>query len=242
MNHEYKLVFCEEFDYEGKPDSSKWVHEIGGKKWGNKELQFYTDKLDNSFVQNNRLTIRAQIEKTGEWNYTSARLMTYGKHSWMYGRFEIVAKLPKGQGSWPAIWMLSDAIKKGSPWPYCGEIDIMEHVGRDPNKIHFSLHTGAFNHRVGNHKTFFQKFDAVSDSFHAYRMDWEKDQITFYVDNERIVTYKKEEGYGVDEWPFDQPFYLILNIAVGGTWGGLVDDSLLPFEMEVRSVKVWQQS
>ncbi len=172
--------------------------------------------------------------------YESARLVSYGKKSWQYGRFVISAKLPKGVGSWPAIWMLPDDIKTGIRWPLCGEIDIMEHVGRDPENVHFSLHTGAFNHRKNNHRTYFEKIPGVLDEFHDYEMIWDETSISFLVDGKQKVTFEKKEGDTEAEWPFNKPYYLILNIAVGGFWGGPVKDEDLPFEMIIRSIKIYQ--
>jgi len=241
MEKEYQLVFSDTFDCEGAPDPLKWTHEIGAHRWGNKEQQYYTDRLVNCFVKDGVLTILAQKEQMGNCEYTSARLMTYQKASWQYGKFEIVAKLPKGKGSWPAIWMLSDANKQKVKWPLCGEIDIMEHVGKNQDIVHFSLHTGTYNHFLGTHKTAIQKFDAVSDQFHTYGIEWDAGAISFSVDQIKVASFQKESGDTESEWPFDQPFYLIMNIAVGGTWGGEIDESALPYRLEVKSVQVWQK-
>lgn len=232
------LVFEETFTKNGKPNPEHWTHEVG-PKWSNNELQCYTDSLDQSFVHDGTLTLRAQLGKGG-CAYESARLVTYGKHSWQYGRFVIRAQLPKGVGSWPAIWMLPDDIKTGVRWPLCGEIDIMEHVGRDPETVHFSLHTGTFNHRKNNHRTYFEKMPGVMDEFHDYEMIWDENGISFLVDGVQKTEFRKKEGDTVAEWPFDKPYYLILNIAVGGFWGGPVRDSDLPFEMKIRSIKIYQ--
>jgi len=233
-----KLVFEETFPVDGAPNSAFWTHDVG-PKWANRELQWYTDSMDNCFIKDGVLTIRAQ-KGTGECPYSSSRITTYGKKSWQYGRFVISAKLPKGVGSWPAIWMLPNDIKTGVKWPRCGEIDMMEHVGRDPNVVHFSLHTETYNHRKDNHRTYFQRIDGVLDEFHEYEMVWDEQQIAFLVDGIMMVTFKKQSTDMEGEWPFDKPFYLILNLAVGGFWGGPVVDADLPFIMQICSIKVFQ--
>ena len=234
-----KLVFKADFTQDGKPNEDQFVHQIGAHKWGNREEQYYTDSLHNCYIQNGELHIVAKKELKDEMKYTSARLTTHGKHSWTYGRFDIVAKLPKGKGSWPAIWMMPDQMRLYG-WPKCGEIDIMEHVGKDQDVVHFSLHTNNYNHKIGNHQTQFEKFDRVSDTFHKYSMYWDENQIKFYVDDVEKASFTKKQTDTFDDWPFDQPYHLILNIAVGGTWGGKVDENMLPFEMVISKIEVFQ--
>jgi len=233
-----KLVFEETFPIDGAPDKANWTHEVG-PKWSNNELQWYTDSLSNSFVKDGVLTIHAE-KGTGECPYASARLSSYGKHSWQYGRFVIRAKLPRGVGSWPAIWMLPNDIKTGVRWPLCGEIDIMEHVGRDPETVHFSLHTATFNHRKNNHHTYFEKMPKVMDEFHDYEMVWDDSHIAFYVDGKPKAAFYKKLDDTVAEWPFDKPYYMILNVAVGGGFAGPVVDEDLPYDMQIRSIRVYQ--
>jgi len=234
-----KLVFKSDFTQDGKPKDNEFVHQIGAHRWGNRELQYYTDSLDNCYVKDGLLHLVAKKESINDTKYTSARLTTHGKHSWTYGKFEITAKLPKGKGSWPAIWMLPDRIKMYG-WPRGGEIDIMEHVGKDQDMVHFSLHSETYNHIKMTHKTKFQKFSKVSDSFHKYGMIWDEKHFAFYVDDIEVASFKKDSKDTFDEWPFDQPFHLILNIAVGGTWGGEVDETMLPFEMVISKIEVFQ--
>lgn len=234
-----KLVFKSDFSKDGKPNPSEFTHQIGAHKWGNREEQYYTDSLDNCFVKNGKLHIIAKKESINDTKYTSARLTTQDKHHWTYGKFEITAKLPKGKGSWPAIWMLPDTIRQYG-WPKCGEIDIMEHVGKDQDMVHFSLHSQLFNHIKKTQMTKFLKFDSVSDTFHKYGMIWDEKHLAFYVDDVLTASFEKKAGFGFDEWPFDQPYHLILNIAVGGTWGGEVDESMLPFEMIISKIEVFQ--
>ena len=240
---QYRLVFEENFDVPGLPNPDIWNHEIGGHGWGNGESQYYTDRSVNSYVENGRLVIVAQKEDFEGNHYTSAKLTTKGKFEWKYGRFEIRAKLPKGKGTWPAIWMMpADAKQVG--WPRCGEIDIMEHVGKDENQIHVSLHTERYNHRLNTQRTHFEPLDDVCHQFHTYAMEWEDGIITFFYDEKPVQTWRRGEN-GTDPgeggWPFDKPFYLILNVALGGFWGGEIDDSILPCTMEIESVKVYQK-
>ena len=234
-----QLVFKADFTQDGKPNENQFSHQIGAHKWGNREEQYYTDSLDNAFIKDGKLHLVAKKETIHDTKYTSARLTTNGKHSWTYGRFEITAKLPKGKGSWPAIWMLPDQMRLYG-WPKCGEIDIMEHVGKDQDMVHFSLHTKTYNHVKGTHRTAYDKFSQVSDTFHKYTMIWDENNIVFFVDDIQQASFQKEIKDTFDEWPFDQPFHLILNIAVGGTWGGTVDETMLPFEMVIEKIEIFQ--
>ncbi|ERJ11606.1 glycoside hydrolase family 16 protein [Haloplasma contractile] len=247
MEGSYSLVWEDQFDYEGKPDPNKWHLETGGHGFGNAEKQYYTDCIENAYVKEGKLTIVAKKEDYKNNNYTSAKLSTNGIDSWQYGRFEIKAKLPKGQGTWPAIWMLSDAFKGGRRWPLCGEIDIMEHVGRDQDKIHFSLHSEKYNHNKKTQLTDFHHIEGVSETFKIYTVEWTPEYIRFLVDNTPYKTFYKAENNcnnDTDEvcWPFDQPFYLILNIALGGFLGGRIDDAIFPQKLEVDYVRIYQKN
>ena len=244
-----KLVFSDEFDYEGKPNPEKWIHETGND-WHNNEQQYYTDNERNAFVKDGKLHIVALLEDMGTRKYTSARLTTYGKYSFTYGRVEMRAKLPTGVGSWPAFWMLSDAIHEGTGWPLSGEIDIMEYAhGVDPTEMHVSLHSELYNHSIGTQETFVANLDGLTDDFHTYTCDWEKDKVTFLFDDKEIATFyrdKRSNGepkeQGEAAWPFDQPFHILLNLAVGGFFAHdkIVDEDL-PFTYEIDYVKVWQK-
>jgi beta-glucanase (GH16 family) len=247
IKKDYHLVWSDEFDYEGAPDFDKWNYDLGNHQWANRELQAYTDRPTNVIVKDGKLTIQAIKEKDGEREYTSTRLVSYGKQSWQYGLFEFRVKLPKGRGSWPAVWMLSDAIKTGTPWPKCGEIDIIEHAGKKENELFFSLHTQKHNHTRKDTKqyTVFKEYQGVCEEFHDYAMEWTPEYIEFFVDGESACRFEKSddaEDQSVDAWPFDQPFYLILNIAVGGSMGGEVVEENLPFIMEVDYVRVYQKN
>ncbi|MDR2748194.1 MAG: glycoside hydrolase family 16 protein [Treponema sp.] len=232
-----KLVWSDEFNGSGAPDPNKWTYDIGSHGWGNNESQRYTNSRDNSFVRGGLLHIAAQKEN-GRW--TSARLKTKGKAEWAYGYFEIRAKLPKGTGTWPAIWMLPGADTFG-PWPRSGEIDIMEHVGFDPDKIHTTANTAAFNHLINTQKTKSALVSNVSDQFHVYALEWNKNHLLWYIDGETFFRFENT-GKNTDEWPFDKFFYLILNVAIGGTWGGQqgINPDLEKAIMQVDYVRVYQ--
>lgn len=237
-----KLVWSDEFNYTGRPDSTKWAYDIGGHGWGNQELQYYTDRLENARVENGELVIEARKENFGGNQYTSCRLVTRGKAEWRYGRFEVRAKLPQGLGTWPAIWMLAAKQHYGDQyWPHNGEIDIMEHVGFDPGIVHASVHTKAFYHSIGTQKTAKIPVPTAIADFHTYRIDWTTDTIRAFVDDQPYFIFAND-GQGWEHWPFDQPFYLLLNIAFGGSWGAAqgVDPGVLPQRMEVDWVRVYQ--
>ncbi len=210
-----KLVWADEFNTTGFPDSTKWGYDTGGHGWGNNELQFYTSqRFENAKVENGKLIIETYKEDYKTSKYTSARLTSKGKGDWMYGRIEVKAKLPKGKGLWPAIWMLPTGRKYGG-WPKNGEIDIMENVGYEPNSVYGTVHTGAFNHVIETQKVGAVMRSDLADSFHVYTIEWTADSIAFFLDNEKYHTFKNNKT-GIDAWPFDQPFHLLLNIAVGG--------------------------
>jgi beta-glucanase (GH16 family) len=235
------LVWADEFDQPGPPDPTRWSYDVGGRGWGNDELEFYTrDRSENARVEDGHLIIEARRERWQGSGYTSARLVTKGKGDWTYGRVEVRARLPKGRGSWPAIWML--ATTKGPlRWPDAGEIDIMEHVGFDPGVIHGSVHTKRYNHVIGTQKTATTRVPDASDAFHVYALEWDREHVRLFVDDREYFSFANEHT-GRDVWPFDAPFHLILNIAVGGTWGGQhgVDEDAFPMRMEVDYVRVYQ--
>ena len=238
----YEWVFettaswTEEFNTDGTPDANKWSYDIGGHGWGNNELQFYTDGL-NASVNSGVLKIVAKKESFSGKAYTSARMVTKNKADWLYGRFEIKAKLPKGRGTWPAIWMLPTESVYGV-WPNSGEIDIMEHVGYDQNNVHFTLHANAFY--GANGKGGAKVIATASDEFHIYRLDWTPYGIRGYFDNEKVFEYMNPNS-GFASWPYDKKFHMLLNIAVGGNWGGAqgVDDTVFPATMEIDYVRFY---
>ena len=239
----WELVWHDEFDGEGLPDPDRWSYDVGSHGWGNNELQnYYGPNESTARVEDGHLIITASlIERPSYREYRSARLKTKGKGDWLYGRVEVRAKLPGGRGTWPAIWMLPTENTYGG-WPESGEIDIMEHVGFDPGVVHGTVHTEAFNHMIGTHKGSQIDVPDAEEAFHVYAIEWSADRIDFFVDDERYFTFENS-GAGSDEWPFDQRFFLIMNIAVGGNWGGQrgVDDTIFPQEMVVDYVRVWQE-
>jgi len=235
-----KLVWSDEFNYSGLPDSTKWNYDVGGHGWGNHELQYYTSrKLNNARVEKGHLIIEARKEKTKNNEYSSARLVTKGKGDWTYGHIDVRARIPKGLGTWPAIWMLASV----SPlkWPDDGEIDIMEHVGYNQGVIHASAHTKKYFHSIGTQKTATTLVSDCSEVFHLYSLDWDAESITMLVDGKTYFTFKNEHS-GKEARPFDKPFHLLLNVAVGGDWGGQkgVDEKIYPLRMEVDYVRVYQ--
>lgn len=235
-----KLIWSDEFSENGLPDSNKWDYDVGDHGWGNNELQYYSKAdLKNARVENGILTIEAKTDASHPKGYSSARLVTRGKATWQYGYFEIKAKLPEGVGTWPAIWMLAEENRHGG-WPKNGEIDIMEHVGFDPGKVHGTVHTEAFNHSIGTQKGGFIMVENFQSEFHIYAIDWTEDKIDFYIDGEKYFSFANTGG-DYKEWPFNQPFHMILNIAVGGNWGGQkgVDEKIWPQKMEVDYVRVY---
>jgi len=238
LSKEWKLVWNDEFNYTGLPDTTKWSYHVGGSGWGNEELQFYTEnRLENARVENGTLIIEAKKEPWQGMNYTSARLHTRYKGDWQYGKIEVKAKLPKGRGTWPAIWMLSSNITK---WPEDGEVDIMEHVGYDQGVINASVHCKKYNWRDNTHKKVAKLVADCSDQFHVYGMEWNVDSIQISVDGGVFFSFANDHT-GYDAWPFDNKLFLILNIAIGGNYGGAkgVDDSIWPQKMEVEYVRVW---
>ncbi len=234
------LVWSDEFDYSGLPSSAKWTCEEGGHGWGNNELQFYTlNRTQNARVENGVLIIEALKETYQGRDYTSSRLITTGKGDWLYGRFEIKAKVPSGRGTWPAIWMLPTDWAYGN-WPASGEIDIMEHVGYDPTHVFGTAHTQAYNHKLGTQKGGSVTGPDWESQFHVYAIEWTAAKIDFIVDDQVYYTFNNEGTW--EKWPFDKRFHFVLNLAVGGDWGGAqgVDPSIFPKRMEVDYVRVYQ--
>ena len=237
------LVWSDEFDINGLPNASKWSYDTAGNDggWGNNELEFYTQaRLKNAEVKDGYLYITARKEEYKGFHYTSARLITTHKGDWLYGRMEIKAKLPDGRGMWPAIWMLPTDWEYGG-WPSSGEIDIMENVGYDPFVIVASAHTETYNHVIGTQKNDRITIPTCYSDFHVYALEWEAKEYRVYVDDTLYFTFKNE-GTGYKVWPFDKRFHLLLNVAVGGNWGGAqgVDDSIFPRTMVVDYVRVYQ--
>ena len=240
----WELVWSDEFSLDGLPDSSKWGYATGGHGWGNDELQYYRRAHpDNARVRDGTLIITARQRPHGGNDYTSARLISRGKGDWQYGRFEIRARLPEGRGTWPAIWMMpSDWEFEMGGWPDVGEIDIMEHVGHDPGLVHASAHSAAHQWQNGTQRTGSVRVEDAAHAFHTYGLEWTAEHIRASVDGRFYFTYTND-GEGPRSWPFDKPFYLIMNIAVGGAWGGMagVDTTSFPQSMEVDYVRVYRR-
>ena len=238
----YELVWADEFDADGEPDPARWAFNVGGGGWGNGELQYYMPK-GNASIENGVLTIEARKERRGTCSYSSARMITRNVADWLYCKIEVRAKLPSGKGTWPAIWMLPTDMAYGD-WPASGEIDIMEHVGYDPDVIVQSIHTK--NRHGGNPISDRVTVPGVREEFHTYGVEWLPDRVIFSIDGEQTYVYAKpqtaEGERASDAWPFDQRMYLLINLAFGGTWGGNmgIDEKCLPARLEVDYVRVYQ--
>lgn len=247
----YKLIWQDEFETDGPPNPDKWTPQVGGHGWGNNELQYYTES-GNAWVEGGKLIIEAKYEpdkaaQHEEREITSARLRTVGKGDWQYGLIEICAKVPNGLGTWPAIWMMPSQRGGKGGWPACGEIDIMEHVGFKPEEIFATVHTGAYNHIKRTQKGKIKKYEGVNEEFFVYSVEWMPERMIFRVNDDVLFTYdpkehlKEGEAVTEDEWPFDKPFHVILNIAFGGNLGGAkgIDMEVLPVRMEVDYVRAY---
>lgn len=238
----YELVWNDEFNYTGLPDSTKWCFEEGGTGWGNNELQYYTSKrIENAYVENGYLTIEARKEDYNGKDYTSARLITYQNgHSWKYGKIEARIKLPYGQGIWPAFWMLGNGIFEGTPWPGCGEIDIMEMVGGGEGKD--DVIYGTMHYDDNGHAEFggsYQLSEGIfADAFHVFSVEWTQTQLKWYIDGIKYHEASLTPAYLSE---FHKEFFILLNIAVGGNWPGNPDGStVFPQKMMVDYVRVYQ--
>ncbi len=226
------LVWSDEFNTDGAPDTSKWGYDLGAGGWGNGESQYYTNSANNVIVEGGNLKITAKAQNLSGSNYTSARLKSENKFEFKYGKVEVRAKLPVGGGTWPAIWMLGENYATNT-WPACGEIDIMEHKGNEPNKIHGSLHyPGNFG---GNANTNTTMITGASTQFHVYKAVWSPNSIKLYVDNVLFHTVANSGSL-----PFNANFFLILNVAMGGNFGGTIDPAFSQSAMEVDYVRVYQ--
>jgi len=252
---EWELVWSDEFNYEGLPDKTKWDYEEGFVR--NNEKQYYTRaRSENARVTSGMLIIEGRKEQlknphyqpgATKWarsrefaQYTAASLTTRGKASWLYGRIETRAKIPQGKGVWPAIWMLGDNIGEIG-WPRCGEIDIMEFVGKDPNRVHATAHfAGDDKKHLSNGSKL--ETHAPYDDFHVYAIEWFPDRIAFYFDNTKYHTFPINKAGEVEDNPFRKPQYLIINLALGGNWGGDIDDSVLPQKYMCDYVRAYKQN
>lgn len=241
-------TFADEFDGE-KIDRAKWRFDTSRNAvgWYNNELQYYAEaRPENARIEDGALVIEARREtlsraRFADWGgqaYTSAKLVT--RQQYGYGFYEIRAKLPCGRGTWPAIWLLPT----GEKWPDAGEIDVMEHVGWDPNVVHATLHSGAFNHIKGTQRGAQRRVATSCTTYHRYQLDWRPDSITIGIDDRASMRVLNDQPGGTAAWPFTRPYELILNLAVGGDWGGKqgVDDAAFPQRMTVDYVRYWSSA
>ena len=237
----WKLVWSDEFNGAAgaAPDSTKWVYDLGASGWGNQELESYTDSRENSFLDGKgHLVIRALRASDGK--YTSARLKTEGKFSTQYGRIEARIKLPRGQGIWPAFWMLGADIGSVG-WPACGEIDVMENIGREPRLNHGSLHGPNYPAAGVTARYELPNQHPLYKAFHRYAIEWSPDKIEFLVDGVLYETVTAASLSPGADWVFNRPFFFLLNVAVGGDWPGNPDGTtVFPQEMAVDYVRVWK--
>lgn len=239
----YRLIWSDEFDMNQTPDISNWGYDLGNNGYGNNEVQNYTNSSENVRIENGILIIEA---KKGTNGWTSARLKSQGKRSFTYGRIEFRAKLPAGSGTWPALWMLGESVSTAG-WPACGEIDIMEHVGKNPGVVQAALHTPSSNGNTQNKGS--STVNEFSTTFHIYAVEWSESKMDFFIDNNLYYTYAPVTR-NVQTWPFFNPSFIIMNIAMGGNWGsdtkyetgGLkngIDPTLTSVRMEVDYVRYY---
>lgn len=235
-----RMVFSDEFNTPGSPDSTKWAFETGYVRNG--EMQYYTDGA-NAHCENGLLVIEARNDSAvidgSVCPVTSASLNT--RQAWRYGYMEVRAKIPSCRGSWPAIWMMPQNPVYGE-WPRSGEIDIMEHVGYAPENIHFAAHSERYNHMRGVQKNHVEKAPEAVGEFHTYALRWSPDKLTWLYDGRECFSLDREDKADWTSWPFDSDFYLIVNLAIGGGWGGQegVDLTVLPQRYEIDYVRVFQ--
>ena len=246
---EYQLVWSDEFDGSAL-NTDVWNIEVNGNGGGNQEKQYYTDRLENLRVEEGNLVIEARKEAYNNREYTSARINSRNKKYFKYGKIEARIMFPKGGGTWPAFWMMGNAYPQ-SNWPKCGEIDIIEHVGNQPRMASFAVHTPNKNGSRGNNWSMRSYMDGLEENYHVYGIEWLEDdfngmdRIYFTIDGERLAM-TQEEAEHVDDnyyWPFNKDHFIILNLAIGGTMGGNVDDAIFasPVQMKVDWVRVWQR-
>jgi beta-glucanase (GH16 family) len=247
------LAFEDEFNKSANSpvDSSKWTSEIGGQGWGNQELQYYTNSIDNAFQDGKGSLVIKAIKLSpplnlscwyGPCQYTSARLITKGKFDQKYGKFEARIKIPRGQGMWGAFWMLGNDIDKVG-WATCGEIDIMENIGREPTIVHGTVHGPGYSGEKGIGAPFsLPNTPVFADDFHVYSTEWSENVIRFYVDKTLYKTITPRDLPANSRWVYDHPFFLLLNFAIGGPWGGVPDaTSVFPQTMLIDYVRVYKK-
>jgi beta-glucanase (GH16 family) len=226
------LIWSDDFNTDGAPDATKWGYDLGASGWGNNELQNYTSSSSNVIVSGGTLKITAKAQALGTANYTSARLKSENKFEFTYGKIEFRAKMPTGGGTWPALWALGQNYATNT-WPACGEIDVMEHRGNTPNVIHGTLHYPGVSPGAGNTNS--TSIQNASTEFHIYKAIWSSSSIQFFVDDVMYHSFANTSST-----PFNSDFFLIMNVAMGGTFGGTIDPAFVQSTMEVDYVKVYQ--
>jgi len=236
---DWRLVWSDEFDG-NSIDTSKWGFDIQRPGWVNNELENYTNRNENARVENGHLVLEARRDYYQGYEYSSARMKTQGHASFTYGRVEARIQLPGGWGTWPAFWMMPDDFSRG--WPACGEIDIMEEVGFDPDSIHATTHSLTYNWKAAQQRTTWTNVGGATTGYHTYAIEWYPDRVDFFVDDRKYFT-SPNDNTGDDAWPFHKNFYVLLNLAVGGDWGGSqgVDPNAWPRQMLVDYVRVYQK-
>lgn len=236
----YKLIFKEDFK-DKKLNLDVWNIATGGNGFGNRELQHYTDREENLFIKDGILNIVARRESYLGNEYTSAKITTANKLTFKYGKIKVRAKLPKGGGTWPAIWTLGSNFKDVG-WPICGEIDIMEYIGNRPNEILFSIHSGGYNHKTNNNPTKIVPFPNINDDFRVFELEWFEDKFIHKIDGQTLAIFEKGSKKVPFDWPFQEPHFLILNLAIGGTLGGKVDESIFPAEFLIDYIEIYERA
>ncbi|NNE65538.1 MAG: glycoside hydrolase family 16 protein [Pyrinomonadaceae bacterium] len=253
-NSKWSLTWSDEFQGPAGSgiDKTKWSYRIGGGGWGNKEFQYYTDSTKNSFHDGHgNLVIKAIEEGSpagtkcwyGKCRYTSARLVTEGKFAQKYGKIEARIKVPYGQGIWPAFWMLGDDFKTEG-WPDSGEIDILENIGREPGKVYGTIHGPGYAGAKGIGKSFkLESGKKFTDNFHVFAIEWEPNEIRWYVDGKHFHTVRPKDLPKGAKWVYDHPHFMLLNLAVGGNWPGSPDNTtVFPQQMKIDYVRVYEKS
>lgn len=245
---EWELIWEDSFSLP-EIDSSKWNFVEGGWGYGNEESQFYTARQENARIEDGMLVLEARQEEYKEMPYTSAKLTTKGKAAWKYGRFSIRAKLPEGQGIWPAIWMMPEDMERYTGWPACGEIDIMEQIGHQPDTVYGTLHYGV-PHTYTGESYKLPENGKFSDDFHVFTLDWEPGEFRWYVDGVLYAVqnewFSKAIGTEVEQAgsaPFDREFYMQFNLAVGGKWPGYPDETTqFPQQLTIDYIRVYKKA
>lgn len=236
----WDLVWSDEFEYTGKPDSTKWRIQVGPSTV-NGEAEYYSDRPENLKVENGNLYIIARKESMGGKSYTSGRLDTETKAWWTYGRIEIKAKIPGGKGSWPAFWTLGHDCTAHGGWPDCGEIDIAEYAGKNPNYVNCTMHMKDINYKLKNNPHGGAALADVSGTYHVYALEWYADRLDIFYDSVKVLTFPNANK-GAGSWPYFNPQYVILNEALGGGYGGPIDNAIFPTQWVIDYVRVFRAS